>query len=109
MWIEAVQEPVGVRLDAPVAVVVRKQREKSVTWVAGGFNDFPGLPFTPPDIDVLDVRELGPVMKVSVAEVMLPTLITWGRPVRKSRIHLQREVFSHRVQSLETMVLNTEL
>jgi hypothetical protein len=55
------------------------------------------------------------VLRVSVAEVMLPTLTTWGRPVRKSRIQLQREVFSPRVltslvTSLEgTIVLNTEL
>ena len=35
-----------------------------------------------------------------VADVLLPTLTTWGRPVGKSRIQLQREVFSPRVLSL---------
>jgi hypothetical protein len=54
------------------------------------------------------------MLKVSVAEVMLPTLTTWGRPVRKSTIQLQREVFKPRVLSLVkrlegTMVLNPEL
>jgi hypothetical protein len=44
----------------------------------------------------------------------LPTLATWGWPVRKSRIQLEREVFSPRVLSLVmscegTMVLNAEL
>ena len=44
-----------------------------------------------------------------MTDVFLPTLTTWGRPVRKSRIQLQREVFSPRVLSLvmSTMVLNT--
>ena len=46
--------------------------------------------------------------------VLLPTLTPWGRPVRKARIELQREVFSRRgpslMMSLEgKMVLNTEL
>ena len=47
------------------------------------------------------------------ADLLLPTLTTWGRPVRKSRIQLQREVFNPRVSlvmNLEgTMVLNAEL
>ena len=48
------------------------------------------------------------VLRVSVAEVLLPTLSIWGRPVRKSRIQLQR--FSPRVPILEgNMVLNAEL
>jgi hypothetical protein len=34
MVIEAVQEPVGVRLDTPVPLAVRKQREHSMAWVA---------------------------------------------------------------------------
>jgi hypothetical protein len=47
-------------------------------------------------------------------DVLLTTLTTWGRPVRKSRSQLQREVFSPRVISLVmsfegTMVLNAEL
>ena len=47
-------------------------------------------------------------------DVLLPTLTTWGRPVRKSRIHLQREVFSPMFLSLVmnfegTMLLNAEL
>ena len=40
------------------------------------------------------------MLRVSVEEVLLPTLSTEGRPVRKSRIQLQREVFSPRVPSL---------
>ena len=54
------------------------------------------------------------MLRISVADVRLPTLTTWGLPVRKSRIQLQTEVFSPGVFSLvmsfeETMVLNTEL
>ena len=41
-----------------------------------------------------------PVLRISVAGVLLPTLTTWGWPVRKSRIQLQREVFSPRILSL---------
>ena len=55
-----------------------------------------------------------PVVRVSVADFLFPTLTSWGRPVRKSRIQLQREVFSPRILSLVmsfegTMVLNAEL
>ena len=39
-------------------------------------------------------------LRGSMEDVLLPTLITWGQPVRKSRIQLQREVFSPRVLSL---------
>ena len=54
-----------------------------------------------------------PVLRISVADVLLPTLTTWGRPVRKSRIQLQREVFSLRILSLVmsfggTIVLNAD-
>ena len=54
------------------------------------------------------------MLRISVANVLLPTVTTWGRPVRKSRIQLQREVFSPRVLSLVmsfvgTMMLNAEL
>ena len=54
------------------------------------------------------------MLRIKVADVLLPTLTTWGQPDRKSRIQLQRKVFSHRVLSLVmsfmgTMVLNTEL
>ena len=50
------------------------------------------------------------MLRISVADLLLPTLTTWVRPVRK----LQREVFSPRVLSLVmsfegTMVLNAEL
>ena len=49
-----------------------------------------------------------------MADVLLSTLTTWGQPVRKSKIQLQREVFSPRVLSfvmcfVGTMVLNAEL
>ena len=55
-----------------------------------------------------------PVLRISVADVLLPSLTTWGRPIRKSRIQLQRELFSPRVLSLVisfegAMVLNAEL
>ena len=51
------------------------------------------------------------MLRIIVADVLLPTLTTWGRPVRKSWIQLQREVLSPRVLSLvmSFMVLNTEL
>jgi hypothetical protein len=60
MEIEAVQEPVGVSLDVPVLLSMRKQREQSMACVVGVYTNFPGLPFTPPDIEVLDGSELGP-------------------------------------------------
>jgi hypothetical protein len=50
LGIETVQELVGARLVAPVPLTVRKQREQSMAWVGGVFNNFPGLPFTPPEI-----------------------------------------------------------
>ena len=53
-----IEELVGVSLDVPVPLAV-ESRENSL-WVVGVFNDFPGIPFTPPDIEVLDCRELGP-------------------------------------------------
>ena len=40
------------------------------------------------------------MLRISVANVLLPTLNNWGWPVRKSRIQLQREVFSPRGLSL---------
>ena len=51
------------------------------------------------------------MLRISVADVLLPNLTTWRRPVRKSMIQLQREVFSPKVLSLlmsfeGTMVLN---
>ena len=51
---------------------------------------------------------------ISVVDVLLPTLTTWGWPVRKSMIQLQREVFSPRFLSLVmsfegTTVLNADL
>ena len=54
------------------------------------------------------------VPRISVADVLLPTLTTWGRPGMKSRIQLQRGGFSPRVFSLVmsfegTMVLNVQL
>ena len=54
------------------------------------------------------------MLRISVADVLLPTLTTCGPPARKSRLQLQREVFSPMVLSLVmsfvgTMVLNTEL
>ena len=40
------------------------------------------------------------MLMVSVANVLLPSLTAWGRPVRRSRIQLQREVYIPRVVSL---------
>jgi hypothetical protein len=45
---------------------------------------------------------------------MIPNLANWGRPFRKSRIQLQREVFRPKVLSFVmsfegTVVLNAEL
>jgi hypothetical protein len=54
----AFQEPVDVRLDAPLAV--QKQGEQSMAWVVGVFNDFPDLPFTPPDTEILEGWEIDP-------------------------------------------------
>jgi hypothetical protein len=53
-------------------------------------------------------------LRVSVADVLLPTLITWDRAVRKYRIQLHREVLNPTVLSLVmrlegTRVLNAEL
>ena len=42
----------------------------------------------------------GPGFRSSVADGLLPTLTTWGRPVRKSRMQVQREVCSPRVLRL---------
>ena len=39
-------------------------------------------------------------LRISVEDVLHPTLTTWGWPIRKSRIQLQREVFSPRILSL---------
>ena len=55
-----------------------------------------------------------PMLSISVADVLLPTLTTRGRPIRMPRIQLQREVFSPRILRLEvsfvgTIVLNAEL
>jgi hypothetical protein len=58
-----------------------------------------------------------PVLRIRVSDVLLPTLTTWGQPVRKSRksrIQLHREVFRPRVLSLVmsfegNMVLNADL
>ena len=58
--VEAVQGPVGSRLGASVQLAVWEQREQSMSWMAGVFNNFPGLPFTLPDIEVLEGRDLGP-------------------------------------------------
>ena len=54
------------------------------------------------------------MLRISMVDVLLPTFTTWERPIRKSRIQLQREVFSPRVLSLVmsfegTILLNAEL
>jgi hypothetical protein len=54
------------------------------------------------------------MLRVSMADVLLLTLTTWRRHIRKSRIQLQKEVFTPRVPSLVmslegTMVLKAEL
>ena len=54
------------------------------------------------------------MLRISVPDMLLHTLTTWGWSIRKSRIQLPREVFSPRVLILlmsfeDTMVLNAEL
>ena len=54
------------------------------------------------------------MLRISVVDVLLHTLTTWGRSVSKSRIQLQRVAVSPRVLSLVmsfegTVVLNAEL
>ena len=39
------------------------------------------------------------MFRVSVAEVLFPTLTTWGWPIRKSWMLLQRKVFILRLPS----------
>ena len=56
--VEAVHEPYGPGLGAPVQLGVLS--EQSMALVVGVFNHFPGLLLTPPSIEVLDGRELGP-------------------------------------------------
>jgi hypothetical protein len=50
---EAVKEPFGPRLGAPVWLVVGEQRKQSMTWVTGVFEKMLGLPLTPLSIYVL--------------------------------------------------------
>ena len=62
----------------------------------------------------LSMHPRGPMLRISVADVLLPSLTTWGQPGRKYRIQLQREVFSLKVLSLVmslegSAVLNAEL
>ena len=40
------------------------------------------------------------MLRISLADVLLSTLTTRGRPVRKATIQLQREMFGPRVLSL---------
>ena len=62
MGIEAIEVLLGVRLASLVPLAMRKQREQSMAWVAGVSKDFPGLPFTPPDTEILEGWELGPTV-----------------------------------------------
>jgi hypothetical protein len=55
-----------------------------------------------------------PVLRIRLADVLLPTLTNWWWPIRKSRIQLQKEGFRPRVLSLVLnfegiIVLNAEL
>ena len=55
-----------------------------------------------------------PVLRISVADVLLQTLTTWEWPIRKPRIQLQKVMFIPMGLSLlmsfeGTMVLNAEL
>ena len=54
------------------------------------------------------------MLRISGVEMLFPTFTTWGRPIRKSRIQLNRAGFRPRASSLimsleGTMVLNAEL
>ena len=59
LGVEAVK-PFRPRLGALVPLAMRKQREQSMTRVSGVFGNFYGFPLTPPGIEFLDVRKLGP-------------------------------------------------
>ena len=48
--VETVKEPFGSRLGALVLLAVRLQREQSMTWVSGVFDNFLVFPLTPPSI-----------------------------------------------------------
>ncbi len=48
-----------------------------------------------------------PVLRTRGDEVLLPILTTWLLPVRKSRIQLQRDLFSPRVWSFAASVAGT--
>ena len=60
MVVNAVQTPLGPRLGAQVPLAVCLQREQSMTRVARVFGNSLGIPLTPPGIDVLEGRKLGP-------------------------------------------------
>lgn len=56
--VEAVQGPVVSRLGARLPLAMWYQRELSMPWVAGVFDNYLGLPLTLPGIEVLDGWEL---------------------------------------------------
>ena len=56
LGVDAVKEPFGPRLGEPVQLAVRQHREQSMTWVTGVFDNFLGLPLTPPGIQVLVIQ-----------------------------------------------------
>ena len=47
------------------------------------------------------------MLRISVVDFLWPTLTTWGWPVMKNRIQLQREVFSPRDLSLVMSFVGT--
>jgi hypothetical protein len=48
-----------------------------------------------------------PVLRMRMAKVLLPTLTTWGRTVRKSRFQLHREEFRPKFLSLVMSLVGT--
>ena len=79
--VEAVKKPLETRLGAPVPIVMRQQREQSMTRVAGVFDNYQGLPLTPPGIEVLDGRKLCPSNVLSRTHYPLQCLAVGGRAV----------------------------
>ena len=85
--VEAVKKPFVPRLGDPVPLAVRQQREQPMTRVDGVFVNFQGLPLTPPGIEVLDGRKLGP-SDVFIGRYALPSV----RAGRYIKFMFQREM-----------------
>ena len=65
MGVEAVKEPFGPTVGAPVPLAVRQQR-KSITWVTGESDNFMGFPLKPTIIYTPHFKSLGSLRNVLV-------------------------------------------